>query len=130
MQCAIVSDVCRHHLISINSRQITEMPERSKKWAAWPPGDFTGLRSAEGQRRQTMTPPRPITGVIADAERGIGRKITTGAGACLIDRAANLLVDFPFKRDATWRHLIGTPHAHERCRKRQGKRHGNGAARR
>lgn len=68
-----------------------------------------------------MAPSGAITGIIADAQGCVRRKIPTRPRTSLVDRAANLAPDLAIERHATRRSLIGTAHANQRCG--QGNRH-------
>ena len=75
-----------------------------------------------------MAAARAIAGVVADAERRVRRKIATRTGTLFIDGTAHRIADLAFERDATRRRLVGTAHANQRRRQRDGQRRRNAFA--
>jgi hypothetical protein len=70
-----------------------------------------------------MTPSGAVTGVVANAERRIGSKITARAGTLCVDYAANLLPDPALQSNTARRRFIGAAHAHQRGSQRNGQFH-------
>ena len=62
-----------------------------------------------------MAPSGAVTGIVADTQRCVRRKIAARTRTPLVNRAANLAPDFTIQRHATWRSLIGAAHAHQCC---------------
>ena len=72
-----------------------------------------------------MPTPGPVAGVIAQAKRRIGGKVTTGAGTTIVDRAADPLPDFAIQRNAARRRRVGAAQTDEGRRQRRGQRLGH-----
>ena len=70
------------------------------------------------QRRQTITPPRAVTGIVTHAQRRIRRKIAARTGTPVVNRTTHLPPDFAFQRYTARRRFVGAAHTHQRRRQR------------
>ena len=73
---------------------------------------------SQRQRRQTITPPRAVAGIVAHAERRIRRKVTARTGTPVVNRTTHLPPDFAFQRHTARRRFVGAAHTHQRRRQR------------
>lgn len=70
-----------------------------------------------------MTPPRPITSIIADSKWCVGCEITARPGTMLVNGTAYRMPHIAFKRNTAWCCLVGATHTDERFRQRHGHFH-------